>query len=212
MARVMRGIRSAFVAGVVVVVPFAITAWLVVAIAGLLESLVGLVPSEWLPSDPILSSLIAGGAAVLLVLLVGVATRFYLGKKILEGWEQVLAKVPVVSTVYQGVKRVVSAMFSTEGGSAFEKVVVVQWPRRGVYTVGFHTGRSFAMRDGERNLVNVFLPTTPNPTTGFFFMIPDDQIVETDLTVEEAFTLMMSAGIVAPDRVMDVVRPTVTSG
>lgn len=207
MGSFMRSVRSAFVAGVVVVVPFAITAWLVYAVAGALEGLVSMVPEDWLPSHPVLGSIIAGSVALALVCLIGVATRNYVGRKILEGWEQLLSKVPVLSTVYQGVKRVIGAMFSTEGGTAFEKVVVVQWPRPGVYTMGFYTGKSFAVRDGEPDLINVFLPTTPNPTSGFFFMIPADQVVDTDLTVEEAFTLIMSAGIVAPGRVVDVVRP-----
>ena len=135
--------------------------------------------------------------AIALILLLGLITRSYLGARIINFYEKILARVPVLSSIYGAVKELLEMLVSRNDG-AFQKVVLVEWPRKGLYSVGFQTGTSFVSVEGEGELVNVFLPTTPNPTTGFFFMLPKDRVVFTDLTVEQGFKLLMSAGLVPP--------------
>lgn len=201
-SRVLQGIRVAFIAGILVVVPLAATIWVLTLVMGFLEGTVRLLPDavqpEVLVGQPI------PGLGILLtlstVILAGALTRSFFGRRLIELYEAMLGRVPIVSSVYQGVKQLTEALFSGREGQ-FRQVVLVEWPRRGVYAIAFHTGEAFlSVDDPDQELVNVFLPTTPNPTSGFYLMLPRSDIRPLDLSVEEAFKLIMSAGIVAPAR------------
>ena len=152
---------------------------------------------EWLPKSNERPPGLGVITAITLILLLGLATRSYFGARFIGFYEKMLLRVPVLSSIYGAVKELLEMLVSRNDG-AFQKVVLVEWPRKGLYSVGFQTGRSFVKVEGEGELVNVFLPTTPNPTTGFFFMLPKDRVVFTDLTVEQGFKLLMSAGLVPP--------------
>jgi uncharacterized membrane protein len=138
------------------------------------------------------------GLGIVLVVVgifsVGLLTQNWLGVRTLRAYEGLVQRVPVVSSVYQGVKQVVEATLSDDERSV-RGVVLVEWPRPGAWSIGFHTGDAFVAGDDGTPHVCVFLPSTPNPTTGFFFMVAEDQVVKTELTVEEAARLLMSAGI-----------------
>lgn len=201
-SRVFQGIRVAFLAGILVVVPLGATIWVLTFVMGILESTVRLLPDGIQPE--VLIGRPIPGLGILLtlttVMLAGTLTRSFFGRRVIEFYEAMLGRVPIVSSVYQGVKQLTEALFSGSEGQ-FRQVVLVEWPRRGVYAIAFHTGEAFLSADDpDEELVNVFLPTTPNPTSGFYLMLPRSEIRPLDLTVEEAFKLIMSAGIVAPGR------------
>ena len=200
-----QGVRATFLAGLLVVVPFAVTLWVIITIIGFVDAWI---KPEWiaagmayypdvLPQSNGRPPGLGVVAALVVVFTLGLGTRSYFGRAIIGFYERLLARVPVLSIISGAVKELLEMLVSRNDG-AFQKVVMVEWPRKGLYSVGFQTGESFVTVEGEGRLVNVFLPTTPNPTTGFFFMLPADRVVFTDLTVEQGFKLLMSAGLVPP--------------
>lgn len=200
--RVFQGIRGAFIAGVLIVVPLSATIWVLTLVMGFLEGTVRLLPDAVQPETLIGQPIPGLGILLTLtaVLTAGTLTRSFIGRRIIELYEAILSRVPIVSSIYQGVKQLTEALFSGREGQ-FRQVVLVEWPRRGVYAIAFHTGEAFLSADDpDLELVNVFLPTTPNPTSGFYLMLARSEIRPLDINVEEAFKLIMSAGIVAPDR------------
>jgi len=108
--------------------------------------------------------------------------------------------VPIISTIYQGVKQLLEAIFTSDS-SRFRDVVYLQYPREGIWSIGFVTGPTFEAATDKigRRCLNVFVPTTPNPTSGFYLLVPEEDVIYSGLSVEQAFKLIMSAGIVAPD-------------
>lgn len=201
-------LRATFLAGLLVVVPFAVTLWVIVTLVGFADA--WLQPQWIAPLMKVYPSFLPQtddgrpvGLGVLVALFsilgLGLITRSYVGRAIINFYERILAKVPVLSSIYGAVKELLEMLVSRNDG-AFQKVVLVEWPRKGLYSVAFQTGQSFVHVEGEEPLVNLFLPTTPNPTTGFFFMLPADRVMVTDLSVEEGFKLLMSAGLVPPGK------------
>ncbi|MCO4743664.1 MAG: DUF502 domain-containing protein [Proteobacteria bacterium] len=201
--RLFQWIRGAFIAGILILVPLAATIWVLTFVMGFLEGTIRLLPSGWQPEAVVGRPLPGLGILITIsaVMLAGGLTRSFIGQRVIDFYEAMLARVPIVSSIYQGVKQLTEALFSGGNNNQFRQVVLVEWPRRGVYAIAFHTGEAFLTADDpDEELVNVFLPTTPNPTSGFYLMLPRPEIRPLDLTVEEAFKLIMSAGIVAPDR------------
>ena len=113
-------------------------------------------------------------------------------------FESVLDRVPFINTVYQSIKQLMSTLFS-EQATHFQEVVLVEYPRKGIYCFAFLTNENHFLEVSGQKLLSIFLPSTPNPTTGFYLLLPQDAVWNVDLTVEEAFKLIMSAGIVTPD-------------
>ena len=191
-------IRRAFLAGLLVVVPIGVTAWVMVLLIGFLEnfqpeSLIG----QKIPGLGIFLALTT-------TLLLGLVTESVVGRSLLGLYERILARVPFISSVYNGIKQLMVQVFQSEKG--FDKVVLLQWPRQGVYSIGFLTSKASVIGEDGRQYANLFLPSTPNPTTGFYFMAPVDELVDTDLTVEQAFKQLMSVGIVSPEQHIDLKR------
>lgn len=205
----LKRVRSAFLAGLLIAVPMGVTLWILAFLVGFLESAILLVPRPLQP-EALLGMRLPGLGVMLaltLILALGFATQNYFGNRVLLAWEEILGRVPVLSSVYLGVKQAIQAALVEERGT-IQSVVLVEWPRKGIYSLGFYTGTSLAAEPGGPRLLNVFLPSTPNPTTGFYFMVREDEVVHTELTVEEAAKLLMSAGIVSPDgtRLIDLGR------
>lgn len=193
-------VRSAFFAGLLVTVPIGVT----IAVLWFLVSQVDQLQPRLLLGRPI------PGLGILLVLTVvlgmGFATQHWVGRRVVTVWEGLIGRVPVFSSVYNGAKQVVEAAFA-QGTRSVKGVVLVEWPRRGTWSIAFHTGDSFARTEDGRRMLSVFLPSTPNPTTGFYFLVAEDEVLRTGLTVEDAAKLLMSAGLVgAPS---DVIVPRV---
>ena len=127
--------------------------------------------------------------------------RHFFGHELVRLWERLLSRVPVARSIYAGVKQLLEAIFTTEQSSRFNSVVMIEYPRRGVYALAFVTGtaRGLIQEATEQTMINCFLPTTPNPTSGFYLLVPEEDVIEVDLSVEEAFKVIMSAGLVTPE-------------
>ena len=160
-----------------------------------------LLPHAWRPEAWLGWTLPGMGAVltVLIVLVTGVIATNFFGKRILLFWEGILARVPVVKSIYYSVKQVSDTLFS-DSGQAFRKALLVQYPRAGCWTIAFqtgHPGHSVAQHlPGDH--VSVYVPTTPNPTSGFFLIMPVSEVVELDMSVDEALKYIISMGVVVP--------------
>ncbi len=196
--------RRYFVAGVLFFAPIGITIWAIASIVVWLDNLILprvlklLIPGlEEPPSLPVVGMLFT----FFVIILLGVIARHFLGGEFTRAWERLLGRVPVARNIYSGVKQLFEAIFSSDQRSQFNRVVLVEYPRKGIYALAFTTGaaRGVVQEVTEKQMLNCFLPTTPNPTSGFYLLVPEDEVIDTDMTVEEAFKLVMSAGLVTPD-------------
>ena len=141
---------------------------------------------------------------VLLVILTGMLTRNLIGKKLIEFGDRIMARIPIFNRIYTAVQQI-SQAFLTKKGTVFRKAVLVEYPRKGVYAIGFLTSesRGEVQERTETEMCNVFLPTTPNPTSGFLLLIPKNEITPLDMTIEEALKLVISGGTVVPDKALN---------
>lgn len=193
--------KKYFITGLLVWIPLAITFMVLAWIVGTLDQIV-----EWLPQgiQPrfLFGFNIPGAgvvAGVLIVLATGLVAANVLGQKLLAVWEGILARIPVVKSIYYSVKQVSDTLFSSSG-QAFRKALLVQYPREGAWTIAFLTGKpgGDAATHLAGDYVSVYVPTTPNPTSGFFLMMPREDVIELDMSVDEALKYVISMGVVAP--------------
>ena len=199
----MRGqlIKRYFITGLLIWVPLVITGWVLSLIVSTLDQSLRLLPTSIHPQT-LLGFAVPGAGAVLtlvMILLTGLLAANFIGQKLVVWWEKLLARIPVVNSVYNSVKQVSDTLFSPNG-NAFRKALLVQYPREGSWTVAFLTGAPGGdivnHQQGEH--VSVYVPTTPNPTSGFFLMMSAKDVVELDMTVDEALKYIISMGVVAP--------------
>ena len=202
--RVREWLGRYLVAGILVFAPLGTTLWAVGWVIERLDQL--LLPrvlafisgeAEAQVHTPFVGALFT----LLVVILLGVITRHFLRPEFLRAWERLLARVPLAGNLYAGVKQLFEAIFKGTDTSQFNRVVVIEYPRRDLYAIAFTTGepRGLITDALDRKLLNCFIPTTPNPTSGVFIMVPEEDAVELDLSIEEGFKLVMSAGLVNPD-------------
>jgi uncharacterized membrane protein len=189
------------IAGLLVWVPLGITFLVIRALVGVMDRTLLLLPPDWRP-EALLGFPVPGLGivlSVLIVLLTGMVVANLLGRKLVEGWESLLNRIPLVRSIYSSVKQILETLF-VSGGKSFRKVLLIEYPRRGIWTLAFQTGNGAdEVHDKSgHQLVTVFVPTTPNPTSGFIIMLPEDEIIELDMSVEDGLKLIMSLGVVAP--------------
>jgi uncharacterized membrane protein len=189
--------RKYFITGALVLVPLAITAWVLHFVIATLDQSLVLVPKGWRPE-----TYIPGLGAVItlvIVFLTGVLTNNLVGKWFVRLWERLLQRIPVVNSIYGSVKQVSDTLFSSSG-NAFRKAVLIPYPHENSYTIAFLTGVPGG--DVQNHLVgdyvSVYVPTTPNPTSGFFLMMERSRVVELDMTVDTALKYIVSMGVVTP--------------
>lgn len=194
-------IKRYFITGLLIWVPLAITFWVLSLIISTMDQSLRLLP-ETIHPHALFGFDIPGAGALLtlaVILLTGLVTANFVGQKLVSWWELLLARIPVVNSVYNSVKQVSDTLFSSNG-QAFRKALLVQYPREGSWTIAFMTGHPGG--DVANHLsgdwVSVYVPTTPNPTSGFFLMIRRDETVELDMSVDEALKYIISMGVVAP--------------
>ena len=195
------GMKKYFITGLLIWVPLAITAWVLALIVRTMDQTLLLLPEAIRP-EHLLGVYVPGIgviATLLVVFLTGLVTANIIGQRLLRFWEGVLSRIPVVKSVYYSVKQVSDTLFSSSG-EAFRKALLVQYPREGVWTIAFQTGQPGGdvvnYLDGE--FVSIYVPTTPNPTSGFFLMLPRKDVIELDMSVDEALKYIISMGVVAP--------------
>ncbi len=194
-------IRNAFAAGLIVLLPIIVTVWILVFLFKMIDGILGGL------IYPLIGRQIWGlGFVVTIVAIIGIGllTKNIVGKSVLRYFEGLFAKVPLVKNIYTSSKQIVSAITLSSSASSFKKVVLVEYPRREMFTVGFLTRDEATLlsssdRPVARELISIFLPTSPNPTSGYFVMVPRSDVQVLDMTVEEGVKLIMSAGIVVPE-------------
>jgi uncharacterized membrane protein len=196
-------IRKYFISGLLVLVPLAITLWVLNLIIGTLDQSLLLLPEQWRPERlvgfhiPVLGTILT----LLIVFFTGLLTRNIVGDYVLNKWEAILNRIPVVNSVYSSVKQISETLFSSSG-NAFRKAVLVPYPHQRSWTIAFLTGTPGG--DVKNHLhgddyISVYVPTTPNPTSGFFLMMHKDDVIELNMSVDAALKYIVSMGVVAPD-------------
>jgi len=196
-----RALRNYLIAGLLIWIPIMITVWVVRFLSGILDQSLVLLPPGWRP-EVIFGRYIPGPGIVLsllLLLVTGVLVRNLFGRQMVAGLESLVRRIPVVGAVYGGAKTFSETVLSDQGRS-FKKVVLVEFPRKGIYSVGFITSEELeeVQARTEQDVTCVFVPTTPNPTTGFIVLVPRDEVTHLDMTVDEAFKMLLTLGVVVP--------------
>jgi uncharacterized membrane protein len=191
-----------FITGLLIWVPLGITVWVLKFLIGTMDQSLLLLPTSLHP-EVILGVYIPGVGTLLTVLVVfvtGLLTTNIIGQRLLLFWEGVLWRIPVVKSIYYGVKQVSDTLFSSQG-EAFRKALLVQYPRQGSWTIAFMTGQpgGDVINHLKGEYVSVYVPTTPNPTSGFFLMMPRSDVIELDMSVDAALKYIISMGVVSPD-------------
>ena len=203
-------IKRYFITGLLVLVPLFITLWVLIVLIGLLDQSLWLLPTSWRPEALFGMSIPGLGALLTLgvIFLTGVLATNFFGKRIIYFWEALLGRVPVVKSIYYSVKQVSDTLFA-DSGQAFRKALLVQYPRQGSWTIAFLTGKpgGDVVNHLEGDYVSVYVPTTPNPTSGFFLMMPRADVIELKMSVDEALKYIVSMGVVAPDVVKRSRKP-----
>ena len=197
----MNAVRKWLLTGLLVIVPGVITVWVLHWIVSTLDQTLAILPEAWHP-DRLLGMHIPGFGVLLtlaILLSVGAVASNFVGRKLVSWGDAVISRIPVVRSIYSSVKQVSDTVFS-DSGNAFRTAVLVQWPREGVWTVAFVTGHpsgevASLLRD---EYVSVFVPTTPNPTGGYFVMVRKSECIELDMSVDAALKYIVSMGVVAP--------------
>lgn len=195
-------LRKYFITGLLIWVPLSITLWVLNTVIGLMDQSLLVLPIEWRP-DLLLGRHIPGLGTILTLLIIfitGLLAQNFIGNYVLSGWERLLNRIPIVNSIYSSVKQVSDTLFSSDG-NAFRTAVLVQYPRAGAWTIAFVTGApsNEVQHHLKGDFVSIYVPTTPNPTSGFFLMVPKADIIELEMSVDVALKHIVSMGVVAPE-------------
>lgn len=205
--RFLQDLKNDLIAGLLVVIPLATTIWLTYTVSNWVIEFLTKIPKQINPFDglhPILVNVLnlAVGLAVPLtcILVIGLMARNFVGRWLLEVGERLLQAIPLAGSVYKTLKQLLETLLK-DSNDKFRRVVLVEYPRKGVWTLGFVTGT--VSSDIQSHLViptiGVFIPTTPNPTTGWYAVFPEDEVINISMSIEDAFKVIISGGIVSPN-------------
>lgn len=191
-----------FITGLLIWVPLGMTAWVLKFLIDTMDQSLLLLPDSLQP-EHLLGMDIPGIGTVLTLLVVfltGLLTANIIGQKLVSFWEGVLWRIPVVKSIYWSIKQVSDTLFSSQG-EAFRKALLVQYPREGLWTIAFMTGQpgGDVINHLKGEYISVYVPTTPNPTSGFFLMMPKSDVIELDMSVDAALKYIISMGVVSPN-------------
>ena len=191
-----------FITGLLIWVPIGLTAWVLKFLISTMDQSLLLLPDKFQP-EVLLGMNVYGVGTILTLLVVfitGIMTANIIGQKLLVFWEGVLWRIPVVKSIYWSIKQVSDTIFSSKG-EAFRKALLVQYPREGAWTIAFMTGQpgGDVANHLKGDYISVYVPTTPNPTSGFFLMMLRSDVIELDMSVDEALKYIISMGVVSPN-------------
>ena len=193
--------KKYFITGLLVLVPLFITLWVLSTLIHTMDQSLLLLPEAWQPKKVLGFNVPGLGALLTLVIIfvTGLVATNIFGQQLIVLWESFLTKVPFVKTIYSSVKQVSDTLFSNSG-NAFRKAVLVEYPRHGSWTIAFVTGTpgGDVVNHLTGDYISIYVPTTPNPTSGFFLMMPKADVIELDMSVDEALKYIISMGTVAP--------------
>jgi uncharacterized membrane protein len=195
-------VRRYFITGLLIWVPLVITLWVLDLLVSTMDQSLRLLPQQW-QTESWLGVHVPGLGVVLTLVIVftsGVLAANIIGQRMVKFWEGVLARIPVVNSIYTGVKQVSDTLFAP-GGQAFRKALLVQWPSPGMWTIAFLTGTpgGDVANHLKGDYVSIYVPTTPNPTSGYFVMVAREAVIELDMSVDEALKYIISMGVASPD-------------
>lgn len=200
----LSGLRTSFLTGIVVIAPVALTIWLIWTVVAWVDGFVlPLIPGKFQPEQYIGINLHGLGVIIFLVftILVGWVAKGLIGRSLIRFGESIVDRMPVVRSIYSGVKQIAETVFA-QSERSFEKACLVQYPRKDIWAIGFIStttkGEVNAKPESGSDLLSVFVPTTPNPTSGFLLFLPEEDVIKLDMSVEDAAKLVISAGLVYP--------------
>ncbi len=193
--------KKYLITGLLIWIPLVITLWVLKLVVDTLDQTLLLLPPA-LRTEGWLGIHVPGLGVLLtlvIVLVTGLLTANFIGAKLVHWWHEILHRIPVVSSIYSSVKQVSDTLFSSSG-EAFRKAVLVQWPREGMWTIAFLTGvpGGDVVNHLKGDYLSIYVPTTPNPTGGYFVMMPREDVIELDMSVDDALKYIISMGVVAP--------------
>lgn len=198
------GLRASFLTGLVVITPIAMTMWLMWTMAGMVDGWVlPFIPQRLQPENYVGTNLRGIGVVIFLIftVVVGWLAKNIIGRSVLRFGEGLVDRMPVVRSIYNGLKQIAETVFA-QGETKFDRACMIEYPRKGLFAVAFVSSRAkgeiSTKAQGDDPLISVFLPTTPNPTSGFLLFVPESQITYLDMSVEDAAKLIISAGLVYP--------------
>ena len=198
----MATFRKYLIAGLLVWLPLAATAFIIKLVIDLLDKIILFLPLQYRPESLFGFSIPGFGLALAIgvLLLTGMLAANLLGRELVAIWEGILSRIPIVRNIYNAVKQIASTILTSKGKS-FRKVVLAEYPRKGIWSIGFLTNEQVELKcEGLREeMVAIFLPTTPNPTSGFILLFPKEDLIELDMSVEEGFKFIISIGVVVPE-------------
>ncbi|MEJ2515064.1 MAG: DUF502 domain-containing protein [Gammaproteobacteria bacterium] len=197
----MKTLRKFLVAGLVIWLPVLATVLVLRVIIGLVDRTLLLLPPGWRP-DALLGFHVPGLGLVLAILILlgtGMLAANLVGRRVVEAWDRLVHRIPLVRSVYSGAKQVAETVFA-DGSTSFKRVLLVEYPRKGVWSLCFQTSSELAEIQGRtsREVACVFVPTTPNPTSGFILFVPREDLVALDMSVDEGLKMIISLGVAVP--------------
>ena len=205
--KVMHFLEKNLFAGIIVILPITVTIFIirffVVSLNSVMLNPLAIRLKPYLLQEEqrlFLAKAVVFIAALLIIIFIGIMTRIIIVRKTFSFFEKFLYKLPMVNKIYGAIKEISKAFLGNKK-SGFKKVVLVEYPRKGIYTIGFVTSESmiaFSVSEDSRDLVSIYIPTTPNPTSGLFIMVPRGDVKALDMSVEEALKVVISAGAIAP--------------
>jgi uncharacterized membrane protein len=197
----LKKLRNYFISGLLFWIPLGLS---IVVIKFFLELINNIIPPQYLPETIFNLDKTIPGSGIILVLLIiiitGALVSNFIGRKVINSWDRFLSKIPGFRGIYKAIKKLSDTVLSSSGDS-FKKAVLVEYPRRGMWTIAFQTGEYHGEVEkiiGE-DIINIYVPTTPNPTSGFFIMMPKKDVIELNMSVDDAFKLIISTGVVSPE-------------
>jgi len=197
----MKRLRRYLVAGILVWLPLGVTIFLLRILIGLMDKSMVLVPQQYRPEEWLGFAIPGLGLVLtmLVLLLTGLLATNFLGRGMVSLWESMLERIPVVRSVYSAAKNFTEIVFS-DSGQSFKKVLLIEYPRKGLFSLAFQTATQLGEVQGRtgEEIVCTFVPTTPNPTSGFIIIVPRKDVIELDMEVDEALKMIISLGVVVP--------------
>ncbi|MEQ9548605.1 DUF502 domain-containing protein [Coleofasciculus sp. G2-EDA-02] len=204
--RFKQDLKNDLIAGLLVVIPLATTIWLTITIANWVINFLTRIPKQLNPYNnlhPILVNLlnllVGLTVPLLCILLIGLMARNIAGRWLLDLGERVLQAIPLAGSVYKTLKQLLETLLK-DSSSKFRRVILVEYPRQGMWAIAFVTGTATGEIQSKLNdtMLNIFIPTTPNPTTGWYAVVPENEVINLSMSIEDAFKVLISGGIVGP--------------
>jgi len=201
--RIRKFLKVNLIAGLLFLTPIAATFFLLRLTIGWLDQVLLFIPVKYRPESFLPFPVPGLGVIVLVLVLIfsGVFVRNYLGKKLVSIWESIINYIPIVNKIYTSVKQLINTI-AKGAPRDFKRVVLIEYPKENIFAMAYVTGVAVGelQEKTKRKMISVYVPTTPNPTSGFYLMVPEDETIPLDMSVEDSFKLLMSGGIITPDR------------